>query len=102
MVRRLLGWTAGVVGIAALARTLARRRGDHKPAPAVPPVDDRADALRRKLDESRAAEPEPGPAAAPEASTVERSKPTETIEERRARVHAKAQEAIAAMQEPLE
>ena len=28
--------------------------------------------------------------------------PSETIAERRARVHAKAQEAIAAMQEPLE
>jgi hypothetical protein len=102
VVRRLFGWTAGVMGIAALARTLTRRRADHEPAPAVPPVDDRADALRRKLDESRTAEPEPGPAAETEGSTAERPEPAETIEERRARVHAKAQEAIAAMQEPLE
>ncbi len=90
------------MGIAALARTLARRRGDHEPVPAVPPVDDRADALRRKLDESRAAEPGPGPATETGESRAERPERTETIEERRARVHAKAQEAIAAMQEPLE
>jgi len=93
-VRRLIGWTAGVVGIAALARMLARRRRHEvsPPPPATAAVDDRAEALRRKLDETRAAD-EPEPAA-------ERAgAPQESLEERRARVHAKAQEAIDAMQE---
>jgi hypothetical protein len=94
-VRRLIGWTAGVVGVAALARMLARRRRHDAPPPSAPvAVDDHAEALRRKLVETRAAEEsEPGPG--PEA-------PKESLEERRARVHAKAQEAIEAMhEEPL-
>ena len=94
--RRLIGWTAGVVGIAALVRTLARRRVHHAPTARVPPVDDHADALRRKLDETRAAESAPPSVAEPEPEA-----PQESLEERRARVHAKAQEAIDAMQEPL-
>ena len=49
--RRLIGWTAGVIGIAALARALARRQARHERATVAPPVDDRAEALRRKLDE---------------------------------------------------
>jgi hypothetical protein len=98
-VRRLIGWTAGVVGIAALARALARKRVHHPvaaPAPPAAPVDEHAEALRRKLDETRAAEgasaaaDEPGPEV-----------PRESLEERRARVHAKAQEAIDSMNEPL-
>lgn len=94
--RRLIGWTAGVVGIAALARTVARRkvRGAQAPA-AAPPVDGQAEALRRKLDETRAAE------AAPDEPEPASEAPQESLEERRARVHAKAQEAIDAMQEPL-
>jgi hypothetical protein len=96
LVRRLISWTAGVVGIAALARVLARREKRHRreEASAPPPVDDRAEALRRKLDETRATED-----AAEAPSVVE--KPREPLEKRRARVHAKAQEAIDAMQEPL-
>jgi hypothetical protein len=114
-VRRLFAWTAGVVGIAALVRAFARRRPH--PAPPPPPataVDERAEALRRKLDETRAAAEAPGavtePAAIPTAGPAPESaadeglpaQPSETIEERRARVHAKAQEAITAMQEALE
>ena len=97
--RRLIGWTAGVVGIAALARTVARHkvRGAHAPA-AAPPVDDQAEALRRKLDETRAAEAAPVSVDKPEPAS---EAPQESLEERRARVHAKAQEAIDAMQEPL-
>ena len=97
--RRLIGWTAGIVGIAALARLLARRRPRHAPSPpasAQPPVDDHAEALRRKLDETRAAE-EREPTAAPEPDA-----PKESLAVRRARVHAKAQKAIEAMhEEPL-
>jgi hypothetical protein len=95
-VRRLIGWTAGVVGIAALARALARRQVRRGRAPvAAPPVDDHAEALRRKLDETRAAE------VASTADEPQPELPQESLDERRARVHAKAQEAIDAMKEPL-
>lgn len=88
--RRLLGWMAGLVGIAALARLLASRR-TRVEAPAQPPFPtaDPADALRRKLAETRE---RPAPPAVETAAT------TETIDERRARVHAKAQEALDAME----
>ena len=91
--RRLIGWTAGVIGIAALARTLARRQARHERAAVAPPVDDRVEALRRKLDETRAAAP------APAVEVTQPDAPKESLDERRARVHAKAQEAIEAMQE---
>jgi hypothetical protein len=110
-VPRLLAWTAGVVGIAALGRVLARNRRRHARAPATAPVEDRAEALRRKLSETRAAEAGGGaaPVSVPTAETADAAPepmasdvPTETIEERRARVHAKAQEVIDAMHEALE
>lgn len=91
--RRLIGWTAGLVGIAALARLLAARR-DRTEAPAPPPpvspAGDPAEELRRKLAESRD----------PDAPAAELPGPPardESLEERRARVHAKAQEALSAM-----
>jgi len=90
-VGKLFGWAAGLVGIAALARVLARRqRAAHAPAarPALAP--DPADALRRKLSDTRMTSESAAPPPA---------EPRETIEERRSRVHAKAQEAIDAMQE---
>jgi len=95
-VRRLFGWIAGLVGIAALAKWLSARNARvTAPPPAPPPVgDDPAEALRRKLSETRdegaTGEPEPV------------GEPSETLDERRARIHAKAQEAIQAMQEPPE
>jgi hypothetical protein len=87
-VRRLIGWTAGLVGIAALARLLAARR-DRTPPPASP-AEDPAEELRRKLAESRDAD-------APAAEPTRPSERNESLEERRARVHAKAQEALSAM-----
>ncbi len=103
VVRRLIGWTAGAVGVAALARLLARSRMRHapraEPPPSPPtPSSDPADALRRKLTETR----DPGPAAPAEAAADAPSdeQGKESVEDRRARVHAKAQEAIEAMQEP--
>ena len=89
--RRLFGWTAGLVGIAALARLLAARRD--RAAPALPPAlpaEDPAEELRRKLAESRDAD-------ASSAVPTTTSEPVESLEERRARVHAKAQEALEAM-----
>lgn len=99
--RRLIGWTAGVVGVAALARMLARRRPAPKPV-AAPPADDHAEALRRKLDETRASDAASAPTSTADVEDVEDEAPRESLENRRARVHAKAQEAIDAMQEPLE
>ena len=92
-VRRLFGWTAGLVSIAALARVLARRRRHETPPPSLPEAGDPADELRRKLSETREA------AGATESRQSAPATPGETIDERRARVHAKAQEAIDAMQE---
>jgi hypothetical protein len=92
-VRRLYGWTAGLVGIAALARLLAARR-PRVGAPALPPpspAGDPAEELRRKLAESRDAV-SPAVESPPEPSV-----PKESLEDRRARVHAKAQEALSAM-----
>jgi hypothetical protein len=95
-VRTLIGWAAGLVGIAALARVLARRQvrreaESRRPAPAADPAEE----LRRKLSATRS--------SAPAATSEEPpAAPAETIDERRARVHAKAQEAIEAMQGPAE
>ena len=91
--RRLFGWTAGLVGIAALARLLVARRDRTVPSalPSAPPAaENPAEELRRKLAESRDTG---GSAAEPQ----EPSEPRESLEERRARVHAKAHEALEAM-----
>ena len=94
-VRRLFGWTAGLVGIAVLARLLARRQAQREATPALRAGPDPAEQLREKLSATR-------DTATPEdvADAPELPEPTETVDERRARVHAKAQEAIEAMQEP--
>ena len=90
---RLFGWIAGLVGIAALARVLARRSRRTQPAVAPAPTQDPAEALRQKLSQTRAS-------SAPfEAGREETARDdTETLEERRARVHAKAHEALEAME----
>ena len=93
-VRRLFGWTAGLVSIAALARVVARRRRRAAPPPAaLGEAQDPAEELRRKLSETRQD-------TAPSDPVV--TAPTETLDERRSRVHAKAQEAIEAMQDVSE
>ncbi|MCY7303792.1 MAG: hypothetical protein LH654_12330 [Thermoleophilia bacterium] len=95
--KRSLAWLTGIVGIAALGRVLSRRKASHgpdeQPAPAsevveeivLDPAADPAEELRRTLAAAR----QPEPPAEPEA--------VETLEERRARVHAKAREAMDAM-----
>jgi hypothetical protein len=87
-VRRLFRWIVGLASALAIWRLWSRR---HRAQPiAVEPAPDPAEELRRKLAESRD-ETATAPADAPVAA--------ETLEERRARVHAKAQEAIDAMHE---
>ena len=80
---------AGLVGIAALARLLAARRARQETWAPPSPAPDPAEELRRKLAETREQ-----PAAPP----AEAAAPAGTIDERRARVHAKAQEALDAME----
>ena len=94
--RKLFGWIAGLVGIAALARVLARRHAPRQAPALPPPTSDPADELRRKLSATREEAPVvPEPAPSP-------AEPSETLDQRRSRVHAKAQEAIDAMQDPPE
>ncbi|RDI75906.1 hypothetical protein Gocc_0325 [Gaiella occulta] len=91
-VKRALAWVAGLAGIAALGRLLARR-GTTSQAPAPAPAEplageddvDPAEVLRRKLAAQRS-----GPAEGEQA---------ETLDERRARIHARAQETIASMRD---
>jgi len=97
LVKRSLAWLTGIVGIAALGRMLSRRKAppapvDQSSPPAtaadeivLDPAADPAEELRRKLAAAR----QPEPTAEPEV--------VETLEERRARVHAKAREAMDAM-----
>lgn len=97
-VRRLFGWMAGLVGIAALARVLARRSAGNAPPAPTMHEPDLAGELRRKLSETRdAAAPDVPALSEPTADAT--PEPQETLQERRARVHAKAQEAIDAMQD---
>jgi hypothetical protein len=110
---RLLAALLGLAGIVGIAR--ARRQTRMLPAPAAPIPDvgeDPAAELRRKLAESRRPSPvaavAPGnppeslPLADPTGESgvaVPTREPRLSIEERRARIHARAQTAIAAMTE---
>jgi hypothetical protein len=90
-VKRRIAWLAGIVGIAALGRWLTRRR--QRPvsvAESTADVADPAEELRQRLDDQRR-QPEA------EAAPNEPANVDETLEERRARVHEKAREAIDAM-----
>jgi len=100
--RRLIGWLAGLAGVAALARVLHRRRQPSSTS-TTPEADAPAEALRRKLAEARAGtatatEPPAAPEDAEGAETSDEQPDGPSIEERRADVHARAQAAIDAMQ----
>lgn len=87
--RKALLSLAGALGVAALLRALRRRPAPPVEAPAEP---DPADALRATIAE-----------ASEQAQAPEREPTPDqqgTLEERRRRVHERAQEAIDAMQEP--
>jgi hypothetical protein len=88
--RRALTWLAGLAGIAALLRRRSRQRAatpQSLPSPPTTDVGDPAVELRQKLQETRT--PDPEPPAEVEA--------TFSLDERRARVHERAQDAISQM-----
>ena len=84
--RRAFAWMTGLVGAAALARLLRRRQGEK---PAEPSIDDPAAELRDTLARS----------ARRRRPRRSRRTPETSLEERRARVHARAQEAIESMRQ---
>ncbi len=103
-VRRLFAWMAGLAGIAALARVLSARRARVGPLPPTRPADP-AEALRQRLSETRGGDGRETATVAtaadePTSEGPSNEEPTETLDERRARIHAKAREAIDAMQDP--
>jgi hypothetical protein len=86
-VRKLITWLAGLAGIAALLRRRSRARGaasSGTPSPAAVDTPDPAVELRQKLEETRIVDP---------ARSFGGEVPV-SLEERRARVHERAQEAI--------
>jgi hypothetical protein len=97
-VRRLVGWISGVLGGITAYRLLRRRpEGIAETAPETVPGD-RADELRARLAEARAAEPvaDETPAAA---AVVEEPEPDpepepESPDERRQRVHEEGRAAL--------
>lgn len=94
--RRLVGWMAGLASVAALAKLYHRWRHESRPVEAPGPMPDPAEELRRKLDEARATGA-PDDGAGPTADAADAAAAGASIEERRAAIHAKAQEAIDAM-----
>lgn len=78
--KRLLALVAGGLGL----RALLKRRS--RPALSPSPAED----LRAKLAQTKTSEPEPEPASEPEPEPAQ----PETVEGRRADVHAKARQAI--------
>jgi hypothetical protein len=84
--RRFLAWLACGAGAVFVFRWRLRRR---RPEPAPDPAEE----LKRKLDESRAAEPDPAPPpAAPE-------QPETGVDERRRAVHERGRAAIDEMRD---
>jgi hypothetical protein len=86
-VRTLFRWIVVTLGIAALVRWLRRRGQAPEQAPAAA-GEDPADELRRKLAETREDE-----AGEPHAPGV----PADSVEDRRADVHAKGRDALSEM-----
>ena len=82
----------GLVGVAALARLLRRR---HAEQAAETSIEDPAAELREALARTRS----PEAAGAAEPAPEPEEPPATSLEERRARVHARAQEAIESMRQ---
>ncbi|MGI9111493.1 MAG: hypothetical protein ACR2GT_04760 [Gaiellaceae bacterium] len=95
--RRALAWIAGGLGVAALLRL--RRRPEALEAPAADPAAE----LRRKLAEARDAGDDRDEFDAAEGTPVDEVEGSrQSLEERRAAIHAKAQEALGEMDAPKE
>jgi hypothetical protein len=92
---RALAWAAGALGGLAAWRVLTRRK---PPAPVVapPPVDPRADELRRKLDESRTMADERDEFEGAETTVDEAEAPMEPDARRRS-VHEQGRAAVEQM-----
>ena len=89
--RRLTAWIGGVAA-GVVAYRFWRRRPQAEPAspePTTEEQDERADELRAKLAETRAAEDERSPA-----ESDEPDEPGEAVEERRRRVHEEGRSAL--------
>jgi hypothetical protein len=94
-VRRALTWIAGGLGLAALLRLRRQPTALEAPAP------DPAEELRRRLAEARDAGDDRDEYDAAEGTPVdEADAPKLSLEERRAAIHAKAQEALGEMHRP--
>lgn len=87
--RTLVRWIVVTLGIAALVRWL-RHRGETQARPQAQALEDPAEELRRKLEESRATGQEAKPA------------PESSVEDRRSDVHAQGRAALAEMTPPDE
>jgi hypothetical protein len=90
--RRAFAWLSGLVGVAALARIVRRRRLARERAW---PTADPASELRETLARSRSS---PGDVETPPQPEPETD--SASPEERRAQVHARAQQTIDRMREP--
>ena len=101
--RRLLTWLAGGLGAAAVVRQLLRRHPVPAPtAPTAPPAADPAEELRAKLEQARDTADDRDEFDAAEGTPVDTvdAVPAErpsSLEERRRKVHDKAQEALGRM-----
>jgi hypothetical protein len=104
--RRLLTWLAGGLGAAALVRQLLRRQpvptSTAPTASPAPPAVDPAEELRAKLEQARDTADDPDELDAAEGTPVDTvdAVPAEepsSLEERRRRVHDKAQDALGRM-----
>lgn len=109
--RNLVRWIAGLAGVAALARLVRARSRTNPTLPHGEPASDTpvggeleggdpAAELRRKLADARSGAPgtiedSAAAVAGPDESSPE--EPERTLEERRAEIHARAQDAIDAM-----
>lgn len=87
---------AGALGIAALLQR--RRRPELLEAPGGETATDPAAELRRKLEEARAAGDDRDEFDAAEGTPLDEIESTRSLEERRAAIHAKAQEALGEME----
>ena len=104
--RRLVTWLAGGLGAVALVRELLRRQPVPAPTgptpPPAPPAADPAEELRAKLEQARDTADDRDEFDAAEGTPVDAvdAVPAEqpsSLEERRRRVHDKAQEALGQM-----